>query len=331
MNEREEYRLEGLESDNLLAFLALLGLLRALEAVDRERAEYGLFRPRVSWGQLPDRPVLHINCAVSRDEVVETAAKGLDVLAVHHDFGGRFDLDFGQNEAREMLKEAAESSEYKNRGAVDLLAALMSDAAVKDAKSAKDEPTIDPTPLCLLFGGGHQHFLDRLAKIPAQTAPPPRGRGKKAVSISAAECLAEALFHPWHREDPTFSFRWDPEEAVRYALMAGDPTDETYKVNTQHGANRLAAIGIAALTVVPETRAGRVRPSVLGGRSGREGFSFAWPIWRQPATLSAIQGMLGHPELRQNGLKHLGVDYVLEAKRISVARLMNFTRGVPVE
>jgi hypothetical protein len=48
------HRLEGLEPDNLLAFLALLGLLRAIEVV-RET-----WRPRAAWDldAPPLRPVL---------------------------------------------------------------------------------------------------------------------------------------------------------------------------------------------------------------------------------------------------------------------------------
>ncbi len=91
-------------------------------------------------------------------------------------------------------------------------------------------------------------------------------------------------------------------------------------------------IGLAALTVVPEIRAGRVRPSVPGGAFGREGFSLAWPIWREPATLSSIRSLLGHPKLREsNALEHLGIDHVVAAKRISVGKFMNFTRARPVE
>jgi hypothetical protein len=131
--------------------------------------------------------------------------------------------------------------------------------------------------------------------------------------------------------DPTFSFRWDPDEDVRYALMAGDPTDAAYKAGTQHGANRLAAIGLAALTLVPETRAGRVRPSIIGGASGAGGFSFAWPIWREPATLSSIRALLAHPDLRKPGaLAHLGVDHVMAARRISVGKFTNFSRARPI-
>lgn len=322
------HRLIGLESDNLLAFLALLGLLRSLEGMPEGR----LLLPRACWelDDPPLRPVLRLSSPVAREEIAEIAAEGLVLLAANHDFGeqNQSDLNYTRAEARTMLEETAKTAILLDRGRADLLASLMSDAATKEDKNPDAAP-IAPTPLCLLFGQGHQHFLDRFRDVPLrQPAPPPRGKGKTAVTLSAAECLAEALFSPWHRSDPTFSFRWDPEEDVRYALMAGDPAAPTYKLGTQHGANRLAAVGLAALTLIPESRAGRIRPSILGGSSNRDGFSFTWPIWKEPATLSAIRAMLGHPDLRKvNGLAHLGVDHVLTARRISVGKFMNFTRA----
>jgi hypothetical protein len=113
--------------------------------------------------------------------------------------------------------------------------------------------------------------------------------------------------------------------------MAGDPTDDAYKARTHDGGNRLAAIGLATLTLVPEMRAGRVRPAIVGGASGADGFSFAWPIWRDPATLNAIRALLSHPDLREpDGLKHLSVDHVVVTRRISVGKYMNFSRARPL-
>jgi hypothetical protein len=321
------HRLDGLEPDNLLAFLALLGLLRSLEAVVEGRR----LSPRACW-QLdhpPLRPVLCLKSPATREEVADVSAKGIAALARNHNFGERnkSDLNYARCEARAILDEAACAATYSDRGRADLLASLMSDAATKEDKNPDAAP-IAPTPLCLLFGQGHQHFLDRFRDIPAKPAPPQRGEGKTAVQLSAAECLSEALFARWHRSDPTFSFRWDPEEDVRYALMAGDPAVPVYKLGTQHGANRLAAVGLAALTLIPETRAGRIRPSILGGSSGQDGFSFTWPIWKEPTTLSSIRAMLGHPDLRKiDGLAHLSVDHALTARRISVGKFMNFTRA----
>lgn len=325
-NERTQatstHRLEGMEPDNLLAFLALLGLLRALEAVDVDGDRQ---RPRLSWSldEPPLRPVLHLAKAVTKGEVAARAADGVALLAKAHHFDGRKDLNYSESEARALLKSATDDA-----ARAFFLSALLSDAAVKEAKGATVEPLIDPTPLCLLFGQGHQHFLDRLASVPAQPAPPPRGRGRSVVTLTAEDCLAEALFSPWHRTDPTFSFRWDPEEDVRYALMAGNPTDSAYKAGTQHGANRLAAIGLAVLTLASEVRAGRVRAAIPGGQWDRQGFSLAWPIWHPPASLAAIRSLLGHPGLRKpEQFTVMGIDGCMMARRVSVGKFMNFTRA----
>lgn len=319
----KSHRLAGLEPDNLLAFFALLGLLRALETADPTLC------PRAEWDI--DSPPLRPRLILARDSTVEQvsefAAKGIEAIAPTYQFDGRKDLNHSRNECRALLMGNAAMACSEQRGRIDLLASLMSDAAIKSDKTQ----AVDPTPLCLLFGQGHQHFLERLANVPREATPPPRGRGRSAVTLSASECLAEALFQPWHRSDPTVSFRWDPAEDVRYSLMAGDPTDSAYKARTQHGANRLAALGLTALTLVPEMRAGRVRPTVIGGVSGTDGFSFAIPIWRDAATLTAIRGLLSHPDLREpDGVKHLGVDHVLVARRISVGKFMNFARARPL-
>jgi hypothetical protein len=264
---------------------------------------------------------------VSQKALAEAACAGIDLLAKYHDFDGRADLNYSGHDSRSALREAADGADAKDRYRADLLACLMSDAAVKDAKSA-ELPAVEPTPLCLLFGQGHQHFLQRFASVPNTPTPPPRGRGKAQKKLSAEECLLEALFAPWQRQDPTPSFRWDPAEDVRYALLAGDPTDAAYKAGTQHGANRLAAIGLSVLSAAPVTRNGRVRCAIPGGQSGADGFSLAWPITNIPVSLDAMRALLLHPDLRKPGaLAYAGVSCVYESRRISVGKFMNFTHA----
>lgn len=318
------HRLDGLEPDNFLAFLALLGLLRALEAADLGAVPRRAL-PRVAWDleNPPLRPVLCLPEPMTREDIALEAVEGLATIARAHDFEGVKNLSYSREECRDVLEREAKAATVDARGRADLLASLMSDGLTKDEKG---EP-IQPTPLCLQFGQGWQFFLERLAKVPADDAPLTRGRGKARVQVPASQCLAEAIFEPWHRSDATFGFRWDPEDDVRYALMAGDPTDAAYKQGTQHGANRLAAVGLAAVTMAPGRQRGKPRPLVIGG-DFRSGFSFAWPVWRGPATLTAIRALLAHPELRTPGvLRHLGVEHVFVARRVSVGKYMNFTRA----
>ena len=140
----------------------------------------------------------------------------------------------------------------------------------------------EPTPLCLIFGQGHQHFLERLSVVPRE-ASFSRGSCRNEQFISPTACLTEALFVPWARPDAMPSFRWDPHEDVRYALRAADPTTTaTTKETTQHGANRLAAVGLTALTVVSGAPC---RKGAAGNPRRRPG-----PRWRLHLHVAALAG-----------------------------------------
>jgi hypothetical protein len=336
MRENSCHRLAGLEPDNPLAFLAALGLLQSLSIFERDRPASEKLNPKLSWdiSKPPLRPKIHVTTAMSQQQIAESAASGLEKLEriLQAEAFNRDDLNFTRTEAHGLLAHACNTATSSTREGADLFASLMTDAAIKETKDFSTSP-VDPTPFCLLFGQGHQHFLERFTGILHENNLPERGERKARHKISLAECIKEALFEPWHREDPsTFAFRWDPEEDVRYALMAGNPTDNAYKGGTQHGANCLAIAGMATLTVVPQNRAGRVRPTVIGGAYSREGFSFAWPIWRGPLSLPTIRSLLAHPEIRKpNALAYLGVDHVRITRRISVGKFMNFTHARVLE
>jgi len=110
--------------------------------------------------------------------------------------------------------------------------------------------------------------------------------------------------------------------------MAGTPSDSTDRVGTQNRANCLAAVGLAALTIAPEMRAARGDPRVIGGLSGAVGLSFAFPIWRDATTLSAVHALRSQSDLRkQERLKYLVIHHVLVEKRISFGKFMNFSRA----
>lgn len=315
------HRLDGLEPDNLLAFMALLGLLRAL---DEARPDW---LTRVFWtvDDPPLRPALRTPKDIDANAVAEAAAKGLGLLARRHEFDGRNDLTLSPADATRCLQKAVGAAN-RDGYVADLWAALVSDAAV-----SRDRKKAEPTPLCLMFGQGHQHFLERLASVPRQKTPPDRGKGRSKVAVPETDCLHEALFASWKRLDRTQSFRWDPNEDVRYALRARDPTDARTKETTQHGANRLAAVGLSILTVAPRSRFAQVKLVMLGGRREIDGsFVFRWPIWRAPVSLACIRALLGHPGLgNRETLAALGIVEVRQARRISAGKFMNVTSAGP--
>lgn len=311
------HRLDGIEPESFLAILALLGAVRALEAADGHQPAERRWNPRISWDfdRPPLRPRLHLAVMADSEAVVSRIDGGLSTLARAYTFDGRKDVDFSVPDARRLLIEAAQSAAPQDRHRVDLVTAVLSDAATRP-----NQPQIvEPSPLCLLRGGGHQYFLDRLARVHAAYASGDAAERRGAVH--------RALFAPWTRSDElSSSFRWDPKEWVQYALMAGNPTLPPYKAGTESGANLLAAIGFAGFPVVPQRHRGRRRPVAVGCRWNREP-EVAWPIWRHPATLPAVQSLLAHPDLYQpGGLAHLGVELVYVAHRIP-GQLMNMSRG----
>ena len=125
------------------------------------------------------------------------------------------------------------------------------------------------------------------------------------------------------RIDRPAGLRRDPDEARRHAHQWKAPTDE--QPRTQHGPNRSTIIGLSR-TAAPVNGGGGVRLSVIGGEDDRDGFSFAWPIWKTPASFAAFRALLSHPDLHNAGaLDRLGVHHVRVTRRISLERYRNFT------
>lgn len=312
MTEPVDHRLEGFEPDNLLAFLALLGLLRALEATRPD------WHPRAA-GQLdvaPLRPFLRLREPASREAVTEATAAGVRTLARAHDFGGLSKLKLSPGEARKRLASAVDEALDGDGTRAALWSALVSDAAAKPKSDA-----VERTPFCLL-DVAQTSFLKNLAEVVSLDVMP--GRGDRERQFLHA--IERALFAPWCREDDTPSFRWDPLEDSRHAYRWTAPADD--KQGVEHGANVLAAVGIPVVTVVPSQRHREVRLQALGGEVSAEGFSFAWPIWHEPASLSGIRALLSHPRLRIPGaVAHLGVDHVKVARRFTPpgSKYMNYS------
>jgi hypothetical protein len=312
MSDTTSHCLAGLEPDNLLAFLALLGLLRSLDAARpdwRVRARWDVIRP-------PLRPILELAIAQNDEEIAAAAAEGATGLADVHRFN-RNDLNYQAQEARALLEKE------ENPRSVELLNALMSDGAIRD------DASIWPTPLCFLFGQGHQHFLSRLADIPAGRLPTRLAKARRPPDLNAPSFIAQALFSPWTRSDPTDGFRWDPAEDRRYALRASDPSGDPARM--QHGANRLAAVGLPVLLGTVVRRRNETRfLNTMTNYSQDGAIQITWPIWTVSARLHGVRALLAHPALTSGAeeigtLAPQGVAFAFRARRISVGKFFNVT------
>lgn len=298
--------LKGIEPDNLLSILALFGLLRALE---RARPQWSA---RASWAGPPWCAILHLASPATETEVAVAADEG--VLAHVPDYrrviGERSDVKFIDREALRAFLTGASAS----RCGAELAGSLTSEYPLK-----KDGASY-AAPLVMMFGQGHQHFLERLVSV-SESAD---------SSWRDPDVMERALFQPWQRTDPTDAFRWDPQEDQRYALRFRDPSKDG-AAPTVHGANRLAAVGLLSFPCAPNQTARTLLSAA--SRRGRSGIEFVWPIWGRPMSRAAVEALLLHPALSDGDLEHLrpyGVREIFAAQRVANGKFMNVARAAPV-
>lgn len=139
----------GLEADNLLAFIALLGLLRALETARP------VWDPRVSWGGSPLLCKLHLSVDASRKSVAIAAGESIDAIVDGFEFGDHKNVDFDRPGFRLFARN------MRDKPATAALA-----AALTSEWPEKKSGGLQAAPLVMMFGQGHQNFLERLVDVP---------------------------------------------------------------------------------------------------------------------------------------------------------------------
>jgi hypothetical protein len=318
MTERRIHTLHGLQPDNLMAFLALLGLLRSLDCARPD------WHSRAGWSvdAPPLRPRLHVSAGIAQEEICAAATEGTRTLLSAVDLGDRKDIKLTAEEARTVLRQASEkaSSGPAARFAADLLIALGSDAGREDGEEASTSPLCFPSV-------ARTNFITSIREIVAAEAPTQRSGSSRNLG-TAEQAIERALFQSWERQDRPPGLRWDPEEARLHAHQWTAPTDE--KPTTEHGANRLALIGLSCFPVLPSSSNRKAQTPVPGTKNLNGTFSVSWPIWRWPMTLPAIRAlMVSIARLAPAAREDLGVFAVMRSERVSLDRYISFTRASP--
>lgn len=257
-------KMNGFDSHNLLAFLALLGTLKALETSKQK------LKPRMSWehGSLH----LHLNLEVNKQEIAQEVISGVIELGKT--------MKFHPHKKLKITPE--EFDELQNSIPKDIIAALGCDGILD-----KDEKNVAYPPLCTMFGAGQQYFLERLENATSITN---EEREKRT------ESMYSTLFDKWkYNDDTKIGFRWDPNEYRPHAYRSIDPSRDTYTI--EDGANRLAAIGFMMCWCVPTLKG--LEASWCTDITGSKTKKIAWPIWKKKMSLSAILIIMRHPYIKK--------------------------------
>jgi len=297
-------RLHGFDHRNLLAFLALLGVLKTL----------GVSRPEwnacASWiGVVPH---LHVPQDANDEQVAEAVTEGLAKIGTTMKFRGE-----DQKPVKNLKMECEEFMNLQNNTSPEIAASLGSDGCI-----CKKDGKVEYPPLCMMLGSGHQNFLERLEKA---TCLDPDRKAKSTDEIK------DVLFGGWSCENETdIAFRWSPEEYRPHAYMSKDPSK--VKITTTVGANRLAAVGFTAYWCVP-THNGL---DVVACEKKNNSWNTFWSIWDKKLPLDSILMLMRHPDMKniQKGHSHAiadlqkrGIESVISAEIFWDGKYRNVTWG----
>ena len=318
MSNSNELELAGLDGANPLSFLAALGTIRTLGAIQpgsqfemKWCSHSGKWTPSI---RTSDRPL-------DRDGTCSTLIEYLEKPPQWYLFESIGDnLTLSPQRFRHLAEESisttddqrVESTESNDRLNADLMAAFGSDGTFQP--HSKDHSLIQDTALRTMSGAGHQHFIRFMREIIEQTT---------------ATHLYETLFENWRYQDEGrgLNLRWDPVDDRRYAMRWKNPSADPNM--TMRGANRLA---IEALPLFPTAVVGTKLETTGFKTIPRKGTFWYWPIWNRWLPIDSIKTILQHPAISQEESLNLpkGIVTTFKSQRITVGKFRNFTPAVPV-
>lgn len=302
---------EGLDSQNLLGFLAALGaLVIGQEAFYSSRPSsrltlgwrtYPWQGPGGSRRGLGERPVWTSDAPLSKEVFLEGLLQGLKSRQSAPELNGMGDdLAVPATVFRDMLLTALEAASPPQRLSIDLACAFGTEL-YPVLQAGKEN--IQDTAFRTMSGAGHQHFLKTMRDL---------------IGCVEVSHLNAALFEPWRYTDERLSLRWDSADDRRYALRATNPSSDTPR--TQWGANVLAAMGLACFPCAVEGK--RLQTS------GFEGRKLRWPVWEHGIPLPVVRSLLNHPALwtlESDTLEGLGIQRIFECERLNLDKFRSFS------
>lgn len=275
------FELSPLRFDNPLAFLALLGLMRVLDA------SRPAWRVRAFWrrrgGHGPWVPVIEADGACGEDELAEAAVAGLrDLAAPVAEVAARWN---GGTDPAALLGEAARRPRDS-----EAVTALLGETLVRERRKGREIRRLEarPSPFLPKPKSGQQNLLARIAALTHGLDADPSGTGSAGIRDLLRECLFEA----WRPRSSQLSLRWDPGEYRPWATRWQDPSQEP--AETVEGAVRLAVLALPLFPLHPADEGARA-PGFVD--ASPRTLRLRWPVWTPPARPAAVSALLTHPAL----------------------------------
>ena len=259
--------LTGLEGTNPLGFLAALGVQVAF--ADE------LEQPRLWWS---DDLVPH--AAVDEGFTIDRIAKqAMKIFAAWKDSPAmnprRPDPDGSAMPKGDELKLTPDDTRVylslaeQGDSASTFVTALVAEGSLDNNGAAK--------PSDMYFTAGNQKFLKSVREI---------------LDKVTRDDVLVGLQGPWKYESKVKSLMWDVVDDRVYALRAYDPapTSGPDSKRTNPGPEALAVLGLSLHPVFGS----RGRTLTQGWSGSWMTRSYAWPIWRKPASPYAVKSLLAH-------------------------------------
>ena len=294
-------KLTGLNADNLLGFMASLGVLRSASEI------WDASTVRMAWeiSGSSYSPVLFLP-EIDLKSFLPSLHTHLQTRVGHAALTIDKDLKISLNRFSVVSKNLAAS--FLNGS--DAWGAKMI-AAFGCGISGNEDGNIEDTAFRTMSGAGHQHFLEFMNLLAKETT---------------LNQLQEAIFGPWQYRDPSPIMRWDAADDRRYALRWDEPSKDPVK--TVRGANRLAIESLPFFPVVPRSSPSVETTGFKGHR--RNDTFFTWPIWCGALNADSVNSVLALPALQQSdtssvALAPLGICAVFRSQRITLGKYRNFT------
>ncbi len=297
--------LAGLDGSNPLAFLAALGLFRAISHALPEHCfqmawtkHQGAWRPSILSG--------HVG-KLSEEFILDSLGDALSTRAEEHP-ALRLAVLIDARGMRGAFTDAVQEARLDSRSSADWLSCNGSDMA-------------GPESISQLQTTRRDYHAINVAGLVNQTT---------------RDHLRRSLFKPWNYSDPIagVSLHLEPREDRRHAyqwhMPSGDPTRKA--AGGMIGANRLALEAWPLFQSLPY----RDKLSTVGFKGVKaNNTQFTWPIWSTPVTLAVLPSLLALRELQSSEiigarLEPMGIAVVFRCSRILVGKTPNLTSPVAI-